>query len=43
MVEGIVREFGMGMYTMLYLKFIADNVQLYIAWETLFNVMWQSG
>ena len=42
-MEGIVREFGMGMYTLLYLKCIADNVLLYIAWETLLNVMWQPG
>ena len=42
-VEGIVREFGMGMYTQLYLKCIADNVLLYIAQKIVLNVMWQPG
>ena len=29
MGEGIVREFGMDMYTLLYLKWITDKVLLY--------------
>ena len=28
-MEGIVREFGMDMYTLLYLKWITDKVLLY--------------
>ena len=40
--EGIVREFGMDMYTLLYLKWIA-NKDLLIAHGTLLNIMWQPG
>ena len=41
--EGIVREFGMDMYTLLYLKWITNKNPLYIAHRTLLNVMWQLG
>ena len=34
--EGIVREFGMDLHTLLYLKWIAN----YIAHGALLNVMW---
>ena len=37
---GIVREFGMDMDTLLYLKWITNTV-LFIAQGTLLNVMWQ--
>ena len=40
--EGIVREFGMGMYTLLYLKWRINRDLLYST-KTLFNVMWQPG
>ena len=39
---GIDREFGMDMYTLLYLKWIA-NKDLLIAHGTLLNIMWQPG
>ena len=39
MLEGIAREFGMDLYTLLYLKWII-NKDLHIAYGTLFNVMW---
>ena len=31
--EGIVREFGMDMYTLLYLKWITNKGQLYSTWS----------
>ena len=34
MVEGIVREFGMYMYTLLYLKCITSKVILYSTWNS---------
>ena len=37
--EGIVREFGMGMYTWLYLKWVT----FWRAHGTLLSVMWQTG
>ena len=40
MREGTVREFGMDMYTLLYLKWII-NKDLLLAHGTLLNVMWQ--
>ena len=40
--EGIVREFGMDMCTLLYLKWIT-NKDLFIAHGTSLNVMWQPG
>ena len=43
MGEGIVREFGMDRYTLLYLKWITNQGVLYIALGTLLNVMWQLG
>ena len=43
MGEGIVREFGMDRYTLLYLKWITNKGVLYIALGTLLNVMWQLG
>ena len=42
--EGIVRELGMDMHTLLYLKM--DNKQgptVFIAQGALLNVMWQPG
>ena len=39
--EGIIREFGINMYTLLYLKWIT---RIYcIAQGTLLNIMWQPG
>ena len=43
MGEGIVREFGMDMYTLLYLKWITNKDLWYIAQGTLLNVKWQPG
>ena len=40
--EGMVREFGMDMYTLLYLKWSANKDLLYSTWALL-NVMWQPG
>ena len=40
--EGIVREFGMDRYILLYLKWISNRPYC-IAWGTLLNVMWQPG
>ena len=40
--DGIVREFGMGTYTLLCLKWIT-NKDLCIAQGTLLNIMWQPG
>ena len=40
MVGEIVREFGVAMYTLLYLQWITKRVYC-IAQGTLFNVMWQ--
>ena len=40
--EGMVREFGMDMYTLLYLKWRANKDLLYSTWALL-NVMWQPG
>ena len=40
--EGIIRGFGMDMYTLLYLKWIT-NKDLCIADGTLLNAVWQSG
>ena len=40
--EGIVREFGMDMYTLLYLKWVTNKDLLYSKW-TLLNVVWQPG
>ena len=31
--EGIVREFGMDMYTLLYLKWITNKDSLYSTWN----------
>ena len=33
MGEGIVREFGTDLYTVLYLKWISNKDQLYSAWN----------
>ena len=38
----MVREFGMDMYTLLYLKWRANKDLLYSTWALL-NVMWQPG
>ena len=32
--EGVVRGFGMGMYTLLYLKWITNNILLYSTWNS---------
>ena len=40
MGEGSVRELGMSMYILLYLKWIADKD---VEWGTLLIVMWQPG
>ena len=40
--EGVVREFRMDMYTLLYLKWITTRTHC-IAQGTLLNVMWQPG
>ena len=40
--KGIVREFGMDMYKLLYLKWIT-NKDLRLAQGTLLNVVWQPG
>lgn len=40
--EGIIREFGMNMYTLLYLKWITNRAY-YIAHGTLLYIMWKSG
>ena len=40
--EGIVKEFGMDMYTLLYLKWIT-NKDLLSSTGNLVNVMWQPG
>ena len=40
--EGIIRKFGMDIYTLLYLKWITNKDLLYSTWNLL-NVMWQSG
>ena len=32
--EGIVREFGMNMYTLLYLKWITNKDPLYSTWNS---------
>ena len=42
MGERIVREFGMDMCTLLYLKWITNKDLLYTQ-GTLFSVMWQPG
>ena len=41
--EGIVREFGMDRYTLLYLKCKTNKDILYSIGKTLLNVMWQPG
>ena len=40
--EGTVREFGMGVYTVMYLKQIIPRTYC-VAQGTLLNVIWQSG
>ena len=40
--EGIVREFGINIYTLLYLKWITNKVLLYTQ-GTLLSFMWQPG
>ena len=40
--EGTLREFGMGIYTLLYLKWRTNRDLLYST-KTLLNVMWQPG
>ena len=42
MREGTIREFGMGMYTQLYLKWKAARTYC-IACGTLLSVMWEAG
>ena len=40
--EGIVREFGMDMYMLRYLKWVANKFLLYST-GTLLHVMWSPG
>ena len=40
--EGIVRQLGMDMHTLLYLKWITNKDLLYST-GTLFNIIWQPG
>ena len=43
-LEGLVREFGIDVYTLLYLKWKTNSrITYYIAQGALFNVMWQPG
>ena len=47
-MEGIVREFGIDIYTLLYLKWITNKDLLYSTWnsaqcEFCSIVMWQPG
>ena len=42
MGKGIVRKFGMDMYTLLYLKWTVSKDLLYSTWNLL-NVIWQPG
>ena len=39
----MVREFGMDMYTLLYLKWITNKDLLYGMWSSRLSVMWQPG
>ena len=43
--EGIVREFGMDMYTLLYLKWITNKDLLYSTWNSAqcYIVAWMGG
>ena len=41
--EAMVREFGMDMYTLLYLKWITNKDLLYGMWSSRLSVMWQPG
>ena len=41
--EGIARDFGLDMYTLLYLKWPTNKDLLCIAQGALLNVMWQPG
>ena len=43
MGEGIVREFGMDMYTLLFFKMDNQQRPAVLTQETLPNVMWQPG
>ena len=40
--EGIVREFGMDMYTLLYLKWITNKDLLYSTWNSV-QCLWLPG
>ena len=43
-LEGLVREFGIDIYTLPYLKWKTNGrITYYIAQGALFNVMWQPG
>jgi len=41
--EGVVREFGIDMYTLLYLTRVTNKLTYSIAQGTLLNVIWQAG
>ena len=41
MVEGIVRELGMDIYTLLYLEWITNKDLQYSTWNSAQNVIWQ--
>ena len=40
--KGMVREFGMDMYTLLYSKWITNKNRLYSTWNSA-QVVWQPG
>ena len=41
--KGIVKEFGMDMHTLLYLKWITNKDLLYSAWDSAQHGVWQPG
>ena len=45
MEERIVREFGMDMYTLLYLKWITNKILLYRTWNSVqcYVAAWMGG
>ena len=44
-VEGIIREFGINMYTLIYLKWITNKDLLYSIWNSAhcYVVAWMEG
>ena len=45
MLEGIAREFGMGLYTLLYLKWIINKDLLHTLWNSVqcYVLAWMGG